>query len=115
MLKWHGEEFKRQLRTEMSKRLDMAGAYLRAEVVKNISLPTRTLGPSLVGEYPHADTGKLRQSIFTQRTSPTTLIVGSSLVYAKVHEYKGRSFFRRTIFERAAQLAKILGAPIRFR
>jgi hypothetical protein len=85
-----------------------AGKALQKKVVKNLSTPTSTFGPSKPGEFPHADTGRLRQSIF-RTVAPGPMIlgvqssevrIGTNLRYGLHHEYlTGRSFLRRTLQE----------------
>lgn len=93
------------------------GQYLRTKVVKNISVPTSTKGPSKPAEFPHADTGRLRQSIFCRKDPgpmvngvPTSIVkVGTNLKYGLYHEYvSGRSFLRRTLMEEMPKLRAMI-------
>lgn len=95
------------------KQLLQAGHWLRGQVVKNISTPTSLFGPSKKGEFPHADTGRLRQSIFVSKGQgpvifghPTHEIrVGTNLSYGLLLEYvTGRSYLRRTLRESMPRL-----------
>lgn len=111
-VKWHDRAYVARVKTEMNRRLDAAGEYLRGKIVRNISLPTSIYGPSKVGEYPHADSGKLRQSIYSRQTSPGVQEVGSPLPYAYHLETKGRSFIFRTFKEERPALRRIMLKPI---
>lgn len=108
-IKWYGKKVSTDVRREMAGRLNQAAEFLRGEIVRNISIPTRTQGPSREGEFPHADTGKLRQSIFSTRATEQdpSCVVGTNLVYGRVHEIK-RSFLRRTLYENLARLRRIV-------
>lgn len=83
-IRWHDKQYQNELRQELGRRVQAAGEMLRGKIVKNLSISTRTHGPSAPGESPHADMGKLRQSIFSDYDSASlTAIVGSPLKYAR--------------------------------
>lgn len=108
-IKWYGKTVRAEVRRKAAGRLNQAAEFLRGQIVRNISTSTRQYGPSAVGEFPHVDTGKLRQSIFATRAteSDPSCIVGTNLVYGRVHEIK-RSFLRRTLYENLARLRRIV-------
>jgi len=82
-IRWHDKAYQAELRQELGRRVQAAGEMLRGKIVENLSISTRSHGPSEAGESPHADTGKLRQSIFSDYDSASlTAIVGSPLKYA---------------------------------
>lgn len=112
---WYGPQFTSLVNTEAARRLNRATALLHERVIKNISKPTRTLGPSLPGNFPHADTGKLRQSIYMELATPSNLEgrVGSRLKYAGWLEHgtnkmAARSYLRRTLREMQPRIRRIL-------
>jgi hypothetical protein len=110
-LKWFGKQVTAAMRAKAASRLNYVAEHLRGKIVRNLSTPTRTHGPSKVGEFPHADTGKLRQSIFVGRADPgdknPSALVGTNLIYGRVHEIK-RSFLRRTLYEEFPVMRQIV-------
>lgn len=64
-----------------------AAEEVKVQIQRNISVPSRTQGPSSPGEMPHADTGRLRNSIVWQMVGDLTAVVGSPLNYAIWLEY----------------------------
>lgn len=55
---------------------------VKVQAQRNVSKSTSALGPSLPGEFPHADTGYLRNSIFWDvNKNKMTGIVGTSVKY----------------------------------
>lgn len=80
-IQWQTEQFQRQISRELKSRLDQAASELRTDIVKSIGIPTRTSGPSLPGEAPHAEKGRLRQSIFVGAPDEWRRIVGTNLKY----------------------------------
>lgn len=112
-IKWDKRALARIGAKGAEKMLLQAGQYLRGRVVKNISIPTSIHGPSKPGEFPHADTGRLRQSIFCDKAPGPYIFgvqtmevrIGTNLNYGLYHEYvTGRSFLRRTLYESMPQL-----------
>lgn len=110
ILKWYGPKVHAGVRRLAASRLNLAAEYLRGKIVRNLRRKqTRIHGPSQPGEFPHADTGRLSQSVFrtTATESDPSCIVGTNLVYGRVHEIK-RSFLRRTLYEELPQLRRIV-------
>jgi phage gpG-like protein len=95
------------------KRLGAAGSFLRNAIVRNISKPTRTFGPSRPGQFPHADTGTLKKSIFWKYINEREVIVGSNLDYSLWLEtgtrmMAARPYIRRTFKQVYSTLRSIL-------
>src|SRR4051812_34248626 len=87
-LAWHGAELAAAARQVLVNRLYLAGELLKTAVQKNLSVSTRSSGPSRPGEFPHADTGMLRNSIFYNVDEASlTLTVGTPLQYGLYLEY----------------------------
>ena len=75
-------------RGEMLKRLYLAVDMTRTQCVRNISKSTTAEGPSVPGEFPHADSSRLRNSIFGDvDEAKLTGIVGTNLNYGCVFGY----------------------------
>ena len=105
---WHGPKVIKEVQGEVEKRLKLAAEAVTSQAKRNVSIPTSTAGPSKEGEFPHADTGKLRQSIFWELVSKHTARVGTNLKYGLIHEvYTGRSYLRRTLLEMERTLKRI--------
>jgi hypothetical protein len=88
---WYIPEFKAGVAQLIERRMMGAGEYLRARVVKNIGASSRSAGPSKEGEFPHADTGALRNSIFWRLVKgaggEVTVTVGTTLAYGIYLEF----------------------------
>lgn len=83
-MRWYDKAYQAELRQELGRRVQAAGEMLRGRIVENLSTSTLANGPSLPGESPHAITGALRNSIFSDYDeSSLTAIVGSPLKYAR--------------------------------
>lgn len=113
-IKWNGDEFKRHLNATVERRLALCAEAVRGEAVRSVSVPTSTEGPSLPGDPPHADTGKLRQSIFWKMIDKSTAIVGSALKYAfwlelGTSDMAGRPFLVPALYRMRDTIARILG------
>lgn len=103
------KEFTEAMKKKFARRVALAAEKVKNQVVLNISEPTRELGPSKEGEFPHADTGRLRNSIFWRMQGELEAIVGTNLFYGLVLEYsRNRSFLRRTMWEMRDEIIKIL-------
>jgi hypothetical protein len=131
---FNGGELTAAARAQAIKNLWTGGAYLQRAVQQNISVSFRDGGPqlryhpkragtaSIEGEYPRADTGKLRQSIFfLVNQEELYVIVGSPLEYAAYLEFslddddggsdkriRNRSYLRRTLYEEQVKIREIL-------
>jgi hypothetical protein len=86
-LVWRGPELAKSVAAEWSLRLRAALEEIASQVKRNISSPSRPT-PSAPGEFPHADTGMLRNSIFwTFDEKKMEGIVGTPLLYGLYLEY----------------------------
>jgi len=115
-VRWLGKQVTDKLEAEFDRRIQTLCEELRGRIVKNISVPTATNGPSRPGEFPHADTGRLRQTIFWKKVGKLRYVLGTPLYYGMLHEFKtGRSFLRRTTIENQALIRRILVSKVRIR
>jgi hypothetical protein len=87
-LNWNDAATQADVRRQAIAQLNLAGGMLVAQVKRNISTSSRGSGPSRPGEYPHADTGALRNSIFYRvDASALTVTVGTTLKYGLYLEF----------------------------
>lgn len=108
-VKFFPKAVEREARAKMVPLLRVAVEMVRARVVENISVPTRTAGPSVPGEFPHADTGKLRQSIFGDvNAAALTGIVGTPLTYGRYHEMHERPFLTTSLYEMQPAIRRLM-------
>ena len=77
------EAAKNQARKLLELRLKKSGEYITNRVKENLSVAGRKEGPSKPGEFPHANTGRLRNSIFWRFSpdKPMRVIIGTPLKY----------------------------------
>lgn len=86
-LTWHGPSLLDQARLQVLRQMTLGVETVRAQVLRNVSRPSRQ-GRSKPGEYPHSDTGRLRNSIFGTVDSKTLKgTVGTNLVYGLYLEF----------------------------
>lgn len=113
---WHGDKLQAAVKAEMRKRLRLCGELVASRVRENISHTSRP-NPSLPGGFPHADTGKLRQSIFSKVIDDSTAIIGTPLKHGLYLEFgtskmAARPFLRATLSEMSPRIKSILTAPM---
>lgn len=65
---WRGGAVTKGIRAELARRVSKSAVMLQRQIVKNISKPSRSVGPSRPGGFPHANTGALRKSIFVKKS-----------------------------------------------
>ena len=110
VMKWHGDEAAKRIRSEAGDRLDGAAMFLRGKARENISRaqPTRLvhptaggsrrvgLAPSLPGEFPKKVSGYLRRGVASE-TDRTILQarVGTNVSYGKWLELSTRKMASR--------------------
>lgn len=120
---WFGREVQGSIRDSMKARLAIAGATLRDAVLVNISEPVgrsggRVTERSKPGEFPRAELGKLRQSIFLDLTTKDEAVVGTTLDYGLILETSvrlDRSYLVRTLNEEFKTLVGIFSAPLKIK
>jgi hypothetical protein len=87
-LTWSGKELEIGMRKQLVLKLKLIGTHLEGKVKQNVSASTRSNGPSKPGEFPHADTGLLRNSIFYNvDDKQLSVTVGTNLKYGLYLEY----------------------------
>lgn len=118
---WNGAAFSKKLAAHNRKNLAAAAEFLRSQVVERISESTRANGPSKPGNPPHADTGKLMQTVFADVVSDERAIVGSPLDYAEYLEKGTAKMDARPFLEATLQdpdvakiVERILTRPMKF-
>lgn len=124
MLKWYGDKCEREIRSEVSRRVDAAGRLLKNRIRQEIGRPQVTRGtgtkkrgldPSQPGEYPKKVLGHLRRNIEAEHDPATaTSRVGTNVLYGKFLELGTRKMKRRPwlskgIQDSLLQLRAILG------
>lgn len=113
---WHGDAIIKEAKKKAWQRVLAAGAYLKSEIQKNVSIPTEAAGrTSRPGEYPHIGYhpgypgGTLRREIFVRKREDMIAVdVGTKLVYGVHWELTNRPYIRRTYAERLSQIKAIL-------
>lgn len=85
---WRGDAVTKTIRTELVRRVSNSAVLLQKQIVKNISTPSRSTGPSLAGGFPRANTGALRKSIFIKKSeNGLSAFVGSNSKVAFFMEF----------------------------
>lgn len=118
-LTYHGKRLIPGIEAVLSRRLRKVGEMVASEVRKNIGTSTRAEGPSVPGEFPHADTGRLRSSISWDIDSEKLLVrVGTTLEYGAhlelgTEKMEARPFLEPTAVEMQRKVSEIIAAPIR--
>jgi phage gpG-like protein len=107
-LEWNGDKITKELMKRVELGIQAAAHHLRNQVVKNISIPTAVEGPSQPGEMPHADTGRLRQSISLGKVGELEWAVGTDVDYGLIHETGDRPFLRPTAYQELPRMVKII-------
>ena len=110
-VKYYPEAVKRDVRQRACRALKTAAEMVRNQVVRNISTGRP---PSQPGEFPHVDTGHLRQSIFSDTDcAEGRAIVGTPLLYGLYLEVgtehmAPRPYLSRTLEEMRGQIKPVL-------
>ena len=102
-----------QIEKPMRLKLKLAALMYADQVKKNISKSARSSGHSKAGQFPHLDTGKLRQSIQVGTVKNNSVQIGAHVDYAKALELgtskmAARPFLRPTLNMMRKQIVKII-------
>jgi hypothetical protein len=130
-IQWFDDQLTAGVEKTGRQRVAFAAQMLRDAIVINISKPVKKIkqsrrgkdgkrssktvvdpkSRSKPGEFPKADTTRLRKDIFWEKTKGGNgAIVGTTLDYGLILElYRDRSFILRTFNKLRPQLSKILG------
>ena len=106
---WHGPAVIKQVQLTATKKLKLAAEATANQVKRNISIGRPASKPN---EFPHVDTGRLRQSIFWTMRGSTTAIVGTPVKYGLYLEVgtrhmAPRPYLRRTLSEMQGKIERI--------
>lgn len=112
---WNGNRVHQEIKADINARLDLAGELIASTIRRNLSTP----GPaaSAPGQFPHAQSGRLRNSVtYSTDASKMTLRVGTNVEYAAFLEggtrrMEPRPFLLRTVFMLKPQLRAIFTRP----
>jgi hypothetical protein len=110
-IQWFGARVLRRIDRHLQGRLAQVATEVRDQVKENISIPTAVYGPSMPGEYPHLDSGQLRESVYGQVVGDSAY-VGATAPHAKIVELR-RSYLKRTMIEMRRRIKEILSKPWR--
>jgi phage gpG-like protein len=119
---WKGREITYALEQEMHKRLNLIGEKVASYARRNMSTSTRANGASLAGEFPHADTSRLRGSVTHETENrgggDIVALVGSNVEYAPhlelgTNEMEPRPFLMRSIEDLKPEIVAIISRPFR--
>jgi HK97 gp10 family phage protein len=128
MIVWHGKEFELMVKSEMAKRLPLAGAVVVGEVKRLLGVQGRPSVTSMKqgsritrskpGEPPRWQTKTLRKSITQESVSDTEERVGTNVKYAKWLEggtpnMAARPFLRPGLAKSKKKIIAILTKPIK--
>jgi hypothetical protein len=123
---WNGDAVAAQIGKTMAQRLKAASFILSQQTKQNLSKPVLKYkgirsnriqvlpeSRSKPGEFPRAETTRLKKDIFHQLVTPEKAVVGTTLDYGLILEMKmNRSFLRRTHQEMLPTIRKILTKKI---
>ena len=111
-------QFNKQVRKEMTMRMEDVGKEVVAQVKKNLSVPTATAGTSRPGQMPHMDSGLLRESIYSetrdQKTGATTIVATDvkapedDFPYGWLWEFGNRPFLRPTVYNMMSRIRQLM-------
>lgn len=123
MIRWHGEQFKKELRSLENRRVDAAARKLRDHIRQKVSrsqttsgagVKKRGLDPSQPGEYPKIVLGHLRRNIAQEHDDNlVTSRVGTNVKYGRFLEIgtskmQRRPWLSRGLTEAAAAMRAVL-------
>lgn len=108
------KEFSKHARNVMEGRIEEAAEMVALKVVENITeFETAEVGPSEPGEFPHADTHELAESVHPEVDGMTGRVVADA-PHALFVEYgtrnmEERPYLRRTLAEMEPELRRHFG------
>jgi hypothetical protein len=114
-MKWHGDRVMRELERDVSARLHTVGVMVTSEIRSRLSDPAPP--HSMPHEYPHAISGRLRNSVFYAVDEQNTSVgIGAAAEYAPflLHGTKHmdeREFILRTVNDLKPRIIKIMTTP----
>src|SRR5436305_13868289 len=87
-INWKTTEWLAKVTAENERRLRQTAEEVRQQCRHNLSTPTAGAGPSAPGDFPHTDTGRLRDSVFAI-VDPLRLeaTIGTDLQYGPFLEF----------------------------
>jgi len=115
---WQADKALGDVKAKMRLRMSLVGEMVASKIRENISDPTRTAGPSLPGAFPHADTGRLRNSIeYAVDDDGLSVRVGTNVEYGGYLELgtdkmEARPFLEKTIYDMEPAIRKALKRPL---
>jgi len=131
-IEWFIDEIGNKIKLTAKQRVTLATEFLRNKIIENISKPVKkerrkskkagkvrtvVTERSKPGEFPRADTTRLRKSIFgVVKETPSGVFgyIGTPLDYGLILELKlDRSFLRRTFNEEWSRILAILNGPLK--
>ncbi len=85
---WRGDAITKGMRKEFSRRVSKSAVMLQRKIVKNISTPSRSTGPSRAGGFPHANLGNLKRNISVRKgQNELTAVVAAAGKVAFIMEF----------------------------
>ena len=96
-MRWHGEEFQRQVHEQWAKNIEAAAIHVKGEIKRSLRIGNKDgTSPSAAGDPPRRVTGRLSGSI-AHEVDRKKLIgrVGTNVLYAKFLELGTRKMAAR--------------------
>jgi HK97 gp10 family phage protein len=116
-LVWHGDRLAKEIKADLNGRLAVVGELVAGQLRRNLSTP----GPaaSAPGQFPHAQSGRLRQApTYNVDSRKVSLRIIVPVEYARFLELgtskmQPRPFLLRTVKELRPQIMAIMAGPRR--
>jgi len=120
---WRGKAITAELTEEFRRRLFKAGAVAASHCRRILSTSSRANGPSSPGDPPHADTGRLRNSVthdvVNRGDGELVAVIGTNVEYAPHLQFgtknkdgsvriSPRPFIDVAVYEKREEIKKIL-------
>lgn len=114
--KWNDVRVLDTIEREMRRRLDACGVMVVDHCHRRMGISTQASGPSAPGDYPHADSGRLRASVEHSTedlgNGSVATFVGTNLDYAP-HVHKTRPFLLMAIDDKRPDIISKLSREMR--